>query len=343
MIMARILRLSSAITLLVCSACGSPDPMSRQDFESGPALVVSPLRIDHGVIGSYARVASEVTLENIGDAPVTIQSAFGSCKCLVLDVPTEAIQPGDSVNMTIEFNPSTATGPYEEPVVIKWSDEPGTEITVTVIADVQDTLQLSRRYVGMVATPKSFSDTKAIEVSPIDAGQDFEVTSVEVPDYMAYTVENGSDGTKNLSTLRFSLTAAASDLPIGMHESLITVRTTNSRQSTIHLDATVSVEPSIRVKPATIFLNAAGLDGPYYFTATVQGAGNGPTEIRSIESDFDGLEYTIADSLEGGAKMVEFQIPSRDLIHSKSGSIRLHGSERANDFTIILLRVKQGA
>jgi len=314
-------------------SCGSSDVVS------GPKLVVSPSTIDLGVIGSYARAAYEVTLTNLGDSPVSIRNAAGSCKCLVTSTPTQLILPGTSATLSIEFDPTDVIGPYEEEITIEWCDDPARNIIIRVAADVQDTLHLSRRYFGLQATPVWHEDTNSIEISPLDLEAAFEVTEVLTPEYIVCTVEKGTDRNGNVSTLYFALTPEAAKLPIGVHRTRLVATTTDSRQSTIHIDAAVSVEPSIRVEPSTVYLSDVAPDRAYDFTVTVREAAGQLLRIASIESDFTGLEYAIEDSLDGEMKFVEFLLPSSELAQGRSGNIRLHGTETDGDLATIHLRV----
>ncbi len=65
---------------------------------------------DFGTIKDGDKVSHTYTVTNIGDKPLYIANVAASCGCTVPEFPKEAIAPGETGQVTLEFNSSGKRG-----------------------------------------------------------------------------------------------------------------------------------------------------------------------------------------------------------------------------------------
>jgi ankyrin repeat protein len=97
-------------------------------------LSVEPKVLDFGDVHRGDVFRKTITLTNISQRPVTIVRAAANCGCTVPSFPTEPIEPGQSVEVTIEFTPK-AIGNATSLVRFFLSDQLG-DVQASVIAKV---------------------------------------------------------------------------------------------------------------------------------------------------------------------------------------------------------------
>ncbi|MAW21575.1 MAG: hypothetical protein CMD16_04180 [Flavobacteriales bacterium] len=73
-------------------------------------------------------VSTEFILENIGEAPLLIRSAKGSCGCTVPEWPTEPILAGESGTIKVTFNSTGKKGRQNKTVTLVTNAIPNTKV-----------------------------------------------------------------------------------------------------------------------------------------------------------------------------------------------------------------------
>lgn len=77
-----------------------------------------------GTIKQGEKVVHVYTFTNIGDEPFVMAAAKGSCGCTVPQWPKEAIQPGETASITVEFNSKNKRGKRNQKVTITGNTNP---------------------------------------------------------------------------------------------------------------------------------------------------------------------------------------------------------------------------
>jgi len=125
-------------------ARGQTDSGDQPVSSEGYLELAEPL-VDFGVVHGSAVVESTVTLHNRGEAPLTITKVFSTCGCLVAKPSDDPIQPGDSVKLTIRFDPRSRIGAYTGSVFIRTDSRRTPECQVKVTARVEPLVMVQPR------------------------------------------------------------------------------------------------------------------------------------------------------------------------------------------------------
>ena len=113
------------VALLIGSsliACNRVEPAPQVKI---PSIAVTPTIVDlgAGVVGGNGRLRSQVTVRNLGTAPLHIASMRSSCGCTVLSPPRSTLEPnqGDRINVVVDVG--VKPGPRDSMITIE-SDDP---------------------------------------------------------------------------------------------------------------------------------------------------------------------------------------------------------------------------
>jgi len=93
-------------------------PTTSMNFEE--------MTYDFGVVAEGEKVRHVYKFKNTGNEPLVISNARGSCGCTVPQWPQEAIAPGESNEIVVEFNSKGKPGPQTKTVTITANTEPVT-------------------------------------------------------------------------------------------------------------------------------------------------------------------------------------------------------------------------
>lgn len=113
---------------MLCSlTCLCGYAQHKENNDEGGVLWLANSTVDVGAVSGDSIVSGTLTLYNKGAVPVEIIKIFTDCSCSATSYSDQPIAPGDSLNVTLKFNPrgykynrfrnrfrirSTATNPY---------------------------------------------------------------------------------------------------------------------------------------------------------------------------------------------------------------------------------------
>jgi hypothetical protein len=114
--------------LLLTTLCFTVFNLSAQDspYPVGPTTTIEfeATEYDFGTIKQGEKVSHVYTFTNTGDQPFVISDAKGSCGCTVPTWPREIIAPGESAEITVEFNSKGKKGKRNQKVTIIGNTNP---------------------------------------------------------------------------------------------------------------------------------------------------------------------------------------------------------------------------
>ena len=108
------------------SAQDIPISTLERPIEKGPITTIEfeESTYDFGEIESGIKVTQVFTFTNIGDEPLVLSDAKGSCGCTVPQWPREPIMPGETASITVKFNSKNKKGKRNQRVTLTANTEP---------------------------------------------------------------------------------------------------------------------------------------------------------------------------------------------------------------------------
>lgn len=109
--------------------------LAQSSGGNGPHITFAQLELDYGTIKEGSDGRRVFVFKNSGNEPLLITSCRGSCGCTVPTCPIEAIPPGKTSKVEVQYD-TKRTGPFNK--------------TVTVISNAIDFPAVMLRIKGIV-------------------------------------------------------------------------------------------------------------------------------------------------------------------------------------------------
>lgn len=132
-----IIEIGTAMPPLPASAAGEaqgvPDVSTAGKF---PKLEVDSAEYEFGTMQRGTRKKHSFVLSNTGDAPLRLEVGQPSCKCTVGELEKDVLQPGESVNLNVEWIAKVVEGPFRQHVPITTNDPTQSSLELTIVGNV---------------------------------------------------------------------------------------------------------------------------------------------------------------------------------------------------------------
>ncbi|TXB66575.1 DUF1573 domain-containing protein [Phaeodactylibacter luteus] len=105
----------------------TPQPAAAQAAApAGPTTTMEfdATEFDFGTVQDGEKVSHTYTFKNTGSEPLILSNAKGSCGCTVPSWPREPIAPGETGEITVEFNSKNKKGRRNQKVTITANTNP---------------------------------------------------------------------------------------------------------------------------------------------------------------------------------------------------------------------------
>lgn len=107
-------------------------PSQKSDLNEVPQLFVAQKEIDLREISSKSVVRRTVTLSNLGRRILEIRKIQGNCECLKIEAPKESLAPGESMELSLTFDPVGRKGIDQRNIYI-FSNDPINPVQLIVM------------------------------------------------------------------------------------------------------------------------------------------------------------------------------------------------------------------
>jgi len=114
------------------------EPVDRSDAaEGGPRLELSAEEWDFGSKWSGEPCSTEITITNVGDAPLKILKIRSSCGCTALEPRRRELSPGESDKMTLSYNTKKDKEQVSQTIRLETNDPERPRVTIRVTGTVR--------------------------------------------------------------------------------------------------------------------------------------------------------------------------------------------------------------
>lgn len=141
---------------------GDAQPGSLPGDKNGPRIEVPEARYDFGTMQRGTSKSHEFVIRNIGAAPLKLRSGGTTCKCTLSKVPEEAIPPGGSTSVKLEWAAKADSGPFRQTATIFTNDQLQSQIELSV--DGQIMANSAVEPLDFVFDKLSVGESKSVEV-----------------------------------------------------------------------------------------------------------------------------------------------------------------------------------
>ena len=287
----------------------SAQPVAVQD-ETAPAaaprIQFEPAKVDFGTIDDSAIITKTVTMTNVGDATLVIpeDGVKGSCGCTVPSLPKYTLEPGESIEMSVAFDPRNRSGAQPKTVTVHANT--GTPTMLPVDAFVVQRIQFVENMVSFSSVDQGEAHTQTIRVRGL--APDFKVTEASVTrgDIFAArvldttTVERAHPVTGEVemvgeTTIEITLLESA---PVGRHDSSLKISTNDEISKQHETRITASINGDLRMDPVNIRLGALAPGSTFEHTVNVY-------SNRGESFDISRTVFVTSDLSEEDKKKIE--------------------------------------
>ena len=98
-------------------------PIPKEQLNQVPQLSISPTEINLRGISANTIQTKMITLTNKGREVLEIRKIQGNCDCLLLEIPKTTVNPGESIELKITFNPKGRKG-IDQRNIFVFSNDP---------------------------------------------------------------------------------------------------------------------------------------------------------------------------------------------------------------------------
>lgn len=88
-----------------------------EDKVQGPVMQLDTLVVDYGTIDQHSEPLRTLDFTNVGDEPLVITNARGSCGCTVPTWPKEPVMPGETSTLEVRYA-TNRVGPFTKTITL---------------------------------------------------------------------------------------------------------------------------------------------------------------------------------------------------------------------------------
>lgn len=129
--------MKSILFILAFIAFGATAALAQEHEVKGPKMDFKQTTIDYGTIEKGGDPVREFKFTNVGNEPLVITAAQGSCKCLVPEYSQEPVLPGQGATIKAKYD-TNRVGPFTKQITLTSNDGTNPTMVLTVKGEVKD-------------------------------------------------------------------------------------------------------------------------------------------------------------------------------------------------------------
>jgi Protein of unknown function (DUF1573) len=116
---------------------------ARQPDDSAPRVQIDEPNFQFGSMQQNTTKSHHFTVKNIGKAPLTLRVGQTSCTCTLGEVTGDAIPPGGSTEVKLEWSAVTGSGPVRQTATLITNDPLASTVELTVEGQITEATNVS--------------------------------------------------------------------------------------------------------------------------------------------------------------------------------------------------------
>lgn len=265
-------------------------PQAAQNGESNgqPTFELLTPIIDLGTILDTEPATGIIRFRNAGNATLNIPNVGTTCGCTVAELPKHDFDPGESIEIEVEFDPRGKTsGRHEQTVTFNTNDRANPRVAVKVRANVKPLISIEPQQVNLGSVAKH--TRKETLISLTGSHEDFEAFHVTLVGEGAKYFNVDILGTDRLeqegeSVARTDiLVTLREDAPPGRAQALATIRTNDDRRKLVTVPVGAQVEGDVSINPLRMSLGTLSVGRELEEIVEVRHGRNEPFKITGVE------------------------------------------------------------
>lgn len=280
-----------AAVLLVALACAVPGL-------AGPKLLLSAQEWSFGEVWQGTPLSFELTIKNVGDAPLEIPEVKSSCGCTVASKPKSPLAPGESDTVKVTFDSVKRRDHQAQTITFITNDPEAPEAAFRVVGTVKPVYDIKSGVGGRLVNSMSFGrlfpgthEARTVEIFN-RYKEALELKLIKGQDFGDYEIV--------LETLKpgqhYKLTVTPKNpLPIGEARGRAQFETGLDVLPNFEILVFGSVQPPVSITPAELRLPRK-LVMPLKQTLAVWCAPDKPVKIVAVKANAEAIKVQVRDA-----------------------------------------------
>ena len=267
--------------------------------ENVPKLEFEKTTFDFGKVTEGDQISGKFILHNAGDAMLKIQTPETSCGCTVASVKPEALQPGETGEISFQLDLTNARGPVKKTMTVPSNDPHQPKITLILAGDVKPLFEIDPEIVFFDEVPPGEPAREAIRVRRLD-GKKLAIGKAELSRPSLRAFVNTNDGTTAELVVEAKGTGKAEEF-----SDILSVTLANAAKPAFHVPVAGKFVPSIKVEPSSLLWTGISEQKILVSSTTT----NRPLMLGNIASTLEELLVKVDAVREGQSYEVTVKLP----------------------------------
>lgn len=265
-------------------------PQEAQNGETNgqPTFELLTPIIDLGTILDTEPATGIIRFRNAGNATLNIPNVGTTCGCTVAELPKHDFEPGESIEVEVEFDPRGKTsGHHEQTVTFNTNDRANPRVAVKVRANVKPLISIEPQQVNLGSVAKHTRKETLISLTGMK--EDFEAFYVTLVGDGAKYFDVDILGTDTLDqdgetvSRTDILVSLKEDAPPGRAQAMATIRTNDDRRKIVTVPIGAQVDGDVVINPLRMSLGTLSVGRELEEVIEVRHGRNEPFKITGIE------------------------------------------------------------
>jgi hypothetical protein len=249
--------------------------LSSQEWNFGTAWQGQPLK-------------REITVKNVGTAPLEISEVSSSCGCTVPTKPKSPLAPGESSTMTISYDSAKRPGQAGQTVTLVTNDPARHSVPIKLLGEVKPLYDVEPRE-GLIFGQLRQSSRETRSVTIVNKYTDaFRLELKEGQDFGPFDIQLKADE----PGLRYTLSATTRPpLNVNHYQVMVILTTGLELVPQIQVPVYGFVQPPVMVRPTKLFLPKNSVSEMKRLVQLLY-APDYPVEITAVKASHDAIKVT---------------------------------------------------